>query len=387
MTAPDAAPSSLPPCDVVLTAGGTGGHVLPALAVADALVSAGVARERIGFLGGLRGVETTAVPGAGFAFVGLPVRGLRRSFTVAGVAENVRAAAAFVTSLRAARRLLRDCGARAVCGMGGYASLPAVRAAPGLGVPVVLYESNSVPGLATRLGAKRAVCTATAFTGTVARVPRGRQIGFLVRPGFGGDPERLRVEAREAYRVPEGRRVVAVAGGSQGARSLNVAVVGLCRRWRDREDLAVLHLVGRRDFDAVRVDAEAALGRAPALRYVSVAFEERMERVYALADLMVCRAGAATCAELAATATPAICVPYPHAAGDHQRHNAAELAAAGGVEVLDDADIDEATLGARIDLLLANPERLGDMRAAAGGLGAADAAHRLARLVLEAAGK
>ena len=382
-----AAMPSLPPCDFVLTAGGTGGHVLPALAVAAALVTEGVERERIGFLGGLRGVETTAVPAAGLPFLGLPVRGLRRSLAPAALWDNVRAAWAYGSSVRSARRILRDCEARVVCGMGGYASLPAVRGARGAGVPVVVYESNSIPGLATRLGARRAVCTATAFAGTVERVPRGRHIGFLVRPGFGGDAGALRVEARDAYGIPEGRRVVAVAGGSQGARSLNLAVVGLARRWRERGDLAIVHLVGARDFDRLRPEAEAALGPHPALRYVPVAFEERMERVYALADLVVCRSGAATCAELAATATPAICVPYPHAAGDHQRHNAEELAGAGAADVIDDASVGETALAARIDLLLGDPERLHAMSVAAGGLGGADAALSLARLVLEAGGR
>lgn len=374
--------SSAPHWEVVVTCGGTGGHVLPALAMVDALEDAGVARDRVGFVGGLHGQETKLVPAAGVDFVGFDVRGLRRSLSPKGMGRNVAAVAALGRAVRRARALVKRSGARVVLGMGGYASLPATLGA-GRHAAVVLYESNSTPGLAVRLAARRAVLCGCAFESTVGRVPRGERVGFLVRPSLQGlDKAEVAAEARAAYGVDAGRRVLAVMGGSQGARSLNDAVVELVGRWRDRGDLAIVHLVGARDYDSVVAATRQAAGGA-ALQYVPLAFEERVERVYALASLFVCRAGASTCAELCTTGTAAVLVPYPFAADDHQTKNAAELEAVGAAELLADADVSADTLGAAAGPLLAAPERVAAMGAAAAGLGSARAGTRLAQVVLD----
>jgi UDP-N-acetylglucosamine--N-acetylmuramyl-(pentapeptide) pyrophosphoryl-undecaprenol N-acetylglucosamine transferase len=355
--------------DVIVTAGGTGGHVLPALAVVDALSRAGVSRDRIGFVGGRSGQETTLVPAAGVGFVGLDVRGARRSLRPSGIAANARAGAALVGAMRQARMIVRDSGTRVVCGMGGYASLPCVLAAPRR-VPVVLYESNSVPGLAVRLGARRAVIVGCAFDAAARRLPHAKRMGFIVRPEIAVlDRAELRDEARRTFGLPPEARVVAVIGGSQGARTLNQAVLRLAA-WstpagRATSSLsatgvsgaeapggqavgntAFLHLTGRRDHDdVVRMAGRLGLG-APS--YVPLAFEDRMDLVYAAADVVVARSGAATCAELAVTGIPAVLVPYPHATADHQRHNAEELAATGAAVIVDDAEVGPDTLAAAI---------------------------------------
>lgn len=384
-------PSDPPRWDVVVTAGGTGGHVLPALAVVEELISRGVPRDRIGFLGGRRGIEGDAVPAAGIAFRGLDVRGLRRGLSWVALRANVAAVWALLRAVRAARRLLRGSGARVVVAMGGYASVPAVLAVRRRSQHLVVYESNSVPGVATRLAARRAVLTTCAMEPTVAHLPRAQRIGFMVRrplERFGSDPalvEGLDAEARAEYGIGAGRRVVVVMGGSQGARSLNDAVLGLAHDWRDRADLAFVHLVGRRDIDAV-VDASRDL-EGSALTYVPIGFEDRVDRVYAVCDLMVCRSGASTCAELAATGTPAICVPYPHATADHQRLNAEALAAAGAAEVLADSVVGAASLAEHVGSLLSTPDRLSAMRAAAAALGAADGAAVLAARVTDLLGE
>lgn len=381
----------VPRWDVVVTAGGTGGHVLPAIAVVEELVACGVPRDRIGFLGGVRGIEGDAVPTAGVDFRGLDVRGLRRGLSPRALLANVAAVWALLGAVRRARRILRRSGAHVVVALGGYASVPAVLAARRRHQSVVVYESNSVPGIATKLAARRAVVTTCAMESTVALLPRAERIGYMVRrplDRFASDPEvvaGLAAEAREAYSIQAGRRVVGVVGGSQGARSLNDATVGLVREWCSRDDVAIVHLVGRRDIDAV-VEATGDL-RGCALGYVPIGFEDRMERVLAVCDLMVCRSGASTCAELAATGTPAVCVPYPHATADHQRLNAEALAAAGAAEVLADADVTSLALATHVGALLGDEARLGAMSAAAAALGAAHGARELATRVVALLGE
>jgi UDP-N-acetylglucosamine--N-acetylmuramyl-(pentapeptide) pyrophosphoryl-undecaprenol N-acetylglucosamine transferase len=369
--------------DVVVTCGGTGGHVLPALALVDALVDEGVPRDRIGFVGGSTGIETRLVPDAGVELVSLDVRGLVRSRSVRGIVRNVGAVTAMGRAVLRARRVLRGHGTPVVVGMGGYASLPSVLAAPK--GRVVLYESNAVPGLATRVGARRAALVATAFPPRDTGVTHAEQFGFLVRGAMRDfDRGALRADARRHYGVHDDRTVVAVVGGSQGAKSLNDAVVGLLARWRDRGDVAFVHLSGRRDADTVAAAAAAALGAGPTrVSWFGTAFEDDMARCFAAADLVVCRSGASTCAELAATGSAAVLVPYPHATDDHQLANARALVDAGAAELLDDAAVDADVLGAVLDALLADPDRVTAMRAAASRLGAVDGAKLLARRVVQ----
>lgn len=367
--------------DLVVTCGGTGGHVLPALAVVDALVAAGLDRRRIGFVGARHGIETTLVPESRTPFVGLGVRGLPRGRTPAALAGRVRAVVLLASSVVMAWCLLRRTDARVVVGMGGYASLPTVLAA-GRRRPVVLYESNAVAGLAVRIGARRASLVGTAFASTAAAVQRGRHVGFVVRDDI--RHQRVNVaEARGAYGIDPGRTVIGVMGGSQGAASINAAVGTLTECWRHRTDIAILHLTGRSHSGATEVRPEVRPeARAAGLQYRAITFEDNMSRAYAACDLMVCRSGASTCAELAATGTPAICVPYPHATDDHQRHNAAQLVAAGAATMLDDGELNGATLKAAVNDLLCDPDKLRSMAAAAAKLACADGADVLAAEVL-----
>ncbi len=366
--------------DVVVAAGGTGGHILPALALADAIVEAGVPREAIAFFGGEKGGEREMATDAGLDFVGFDVVGLRRAASPSAAAANLSAAARLWRARRKARRILDASGVGIVCGMGGYASLPAVLAGHRGKAPFVyLYESNSVPGLATKLGARRCAYVGTAFQGCGARLPAARRVkrvGFMVRPELENfDRQALAASARNAFGLDGGdRRTLVAFGGSQGALRINEAVVGLLTRRKDDASIAVVHLTGRRDYDAAMERASEALGPPDAdgrwvgsagVAYVPVAFESRMHLVYAVADLALCRSGAATSAELAFTGTPAICVPYPYAANDHQRHNAAELEAIGAADMIADADLDGSELDRRVGELFADDVRRNAMAAAA----------------------
>lgn len=359
----------------VIAGGGTAGHLLPALALARALVARGHGADTIHFVGACRGPEARRVPEAGFGVTLLPGRGIARRLTVA----NVGAVAGL------GRALLRGLGLVAarrpgvVVVMGGYASVPCAVAAVVLRVPLVVHEQNAVPGLANRLAARFARVSAVSFPGTA--LPRAVVTGNPVRA------EVLAVErspagrarAAEALGLPPGRTVVAAFGGSLGARRLNEAVFGVVAAWAGRADLAVRHAVGSRDW----AGAEQGLPRPPAggLVYQAVEYEEDMPLLLAAADLAVCRAGGSSVAELAAVGLPAVLVPLPIAAGDHQTANARALVEAGAAVLVPDHELTPERLAAVVEPLLADPARLAAMGAAGRGLAHPEAADRLAALV------
>lgn len=360
---------------IVIAGGGTGGHVYPALAIADALVAAGRPQGRIRFVGSARALEAEVVPAAGYEIALLPGRGIKRRLSL----DNLGAVAGLVVA--AARTVWAFWRHRpeAVVSVGGYASAPASLAAVLLRVPLVLAESNAVPGAANRLVARAAAASAVAWPGTP--LPRAVVTGNPVRP------EILAVDrspgAREAAKValgvPTDRVLVASIGGSLGSGTINRALADLATRWRDRDDAAVHHVVGRRDWDQRGLRAD--IGPDARLVYRAVPYEDRMAVVYAAADVMVCRAGATTAAELAAVGVPSVLVPLPGAPGDHQTANAKALAAEGGAVVLADRDCDGAALQRVLEPLLDDPARLEAMRRGAAPRGRNVAAERIAALV------
>jgi UDP-N-acetylglucosamine--N-acetylmuramyl-(pentapeptide) pyrophosphoryl-undecaprenol N-acetylglucosamine transferase len=357
----------------LVTGGGTGGHVYPALAVAEELVGRGHPQAEIRFVGSTRGMEAVAVPAAGFAIDLLPGRGLRRSLRPAAWVTN---AGAVLGSLRAFGRAFRLMGRlrpSVVFGVGGYASLPCVVAGRLRRIPAVVHEQNAAPGLANRVAVRLGAQAAVSLPDTALR--NAVLTGNPVRPAIAS-----------VRRLVVSPPLVAVFGGSLGARSLNAAALDLYDLWRDRSDLAVLHVTGRREYDACRARHDAQRRDADVLQYDLIAYEDHMERVYASAAVAVCRAGAVTVAELAVTGLPALLVPLPGAPSDHQTRNARALAGAGAGVVVADHELDGDRLAKELDDLLGDPDRLTAMGTAARSLARPDAAGRVADMVEEAAG-
>jgi UDP-N-acetylglucosamine--N-acetylmuramyl-(pentapeptide) pyrophosphoryl-undecaprenol N-acetylglucosamine transferase len=395
----------LPQVDVVVTGGGTAGHVLPAIAVARAVVAAGHCADRIRFVGARRGMEAELVPAAGFEARLLPGRGVARRLSSA----NVAAIGGLAVALLEALVLLARWRPRALVTVGGYAGAPATFAAIVLRIPVVVVNVDAVPGVANRLAAPFAAACAVALPGTP--LPRAVVTGVPLRPEVLAAREADRPVARSAARralgLPGDAAVVAVTGGSLGARRLNDAALGLARlvdaagvppaggeaelragRLAEGERaprrpggaVVVYHVSGRRDHE--RVAALSATGLHG--NYRAVAFEEQMAQLLLACDLLVSRAGASTVAEVCALGVPSILVPLPGAPADHQRRNAEVLVRAGAAVMLDDAECTPERLAAAVADLLADPGRLASMRAAAAGLGRPDAAARVADLVEQA---
>ncbi|HEX2118904.1 MAG TPA: UDP-N-acetylglucosamine--N-acetylmuramyl-(pentapeptide) pyrophosphoryl-undecaprenol N-acetylglucosamine transferase [Acidimicrobiales bacterium] len=359
----------------VIAGGGTAGHVVPGLAVARALVDRGHPPESIHWVGSQRGSEGRMVAEAGFEATLLPGRGIQRKLT----AENLGAAWGLTRAGGQALSLVRRRQPAVVLAMGGWASVSCALAAVAQGVPVVVAEQNAVPGAANRLVGRFAKASAVPFPGTP--LPRSVVTGNPVRAEIlsvdrspGG-----RAAARAALGLPEGRRVVAVFGGSLGALRLNNAVVGALEAWAGRDDVAVRHVVGERDWSLVT----GQVGERPAggVFYQPVRYDDQRELSLAAADLAVSRAGGNTVAELAAVGLPSVLVPLPDAPGDHQTANARHLSDVGAAVLVADAELTGTRFVAEVDGLLGDEGRLAAMGQAASTAGRRDAAEAVAALV------
>jgi UDP-N-acetylglucosamine--N-acetylmuramyl-(pentapeptide) pyrophosphoryl-undecaprenol N-acetylglucosamine transferase len=379
------APEDRPGLSLLVAAGGTGGHVFPGLALARTIVQHDPAAT-VRFAGTTRGIETRAVPEAGFALDLLPILPLSRRLAV----ETLLAPFAAVNGTFAARRLLRQHRFDVVCGMGGYVTLPVAMAARMEGVPVVLHEQNAVPGIANRLAARVARRIAVGVDAAAAAFPPDRTsvVGNPVRPELAHlDRAALHDEAVTAFGLDPDRRTLFVFGGSQGSRRINQAVVAATAAWPDPAAVQILHACGRRDEADVRAAWADADPDGRGLLVKVVPFIDRMDLAYAAADLALSRAGAITMAELTAAGLPAVMVPLPHATADHQAANARAVAAAGGAVVVEDDALDGPAVAAAAAPLLTDPERLAAMASGMRGLAHPAAAEELAALVVEAAGR
>ncbi|MEQ8716042.1 MAG: undecaprenyldiphospho-muramoylpentapeptide beta-N-acetylglucosaminyltransferase [Acidimicrobiales bacterium] len=362
------------PIWAVVAGGGTAGHVFPGIAIGRALVAAGHPPESIHFVGSRRGVDSDLVPAAGFDLTVLPGRGIRRRLTF----DNVAAITGLARGLWQAHRLLGRLRPRVVISLGGYASVPCAVAALLRRIPVVVAEQNAVPGAANRLVARWARACAVSFAGT--DLPRSVLTGNPVREEIlAVDRSAGRAAARTRLEVPVDRHLIVVFGGSLGARRVNRATVDACRILAGRGDLAVRHIVGDRDWEEV---AESVVDEGALTRRL-VRFENDMASVFAAADLVVCRAGATSVAELTVTGTPSVLVPLPGAPGDHQSANARAVERTGGAVVVPDEELDGPRLAELITTLLGDPDRLATMGAAAASMAHRDAAAAVARLAEE----
>lgn len=352
------------PVRIVFAGGGTGGHLYPALAVADVLRARRPDAE-IRFVGAARGIETRLVPAAGYPLLALALSGLKGAGPLARLAA---AAAAAWGVVRCAAWMLAS-RPSVVVGVGGYASGPAVVAAWFLGVKTMVMEQNHFPGATNRVLSPRVDVVCVPSEAARERLGgRGVVTGNPVRAAFAtiGAP-------------PGGERLnLLVFGGSRGARTINRAVVEALPGLSElNPPPRVVHQTGDEAVESVR-EAYAA---HPALDGEVRAFLDDMPRRVAWADLVVCRAGATTLAELAAAGRPAILVPFPHAADDHQRHNAEAVAAAGAAIVVLDREATGAAIAGAVAGLAADPARRDAMAKAARTLARPDAAEKIADLV------
>lgn len=350
---------------VLIMAGGTGGHIFPGLAVAEALAAVGVPVVWLGAAGGL---ETRLVPARGIALETVPVTGLRGK----GLAAQLRAPLMLLRAFAAAFGVLRRVRPRSVLALGGYVAGPGGVAAWLLRRPLVVHEQNALAGFTNRVLARLAQRVLAGFADAL---PRAERVGNPVRAAIAALPP---PDVRWAARA--GRPRLLVLGGSQGARALNQAVPQALAQLAPTARPEVWHQCGARGVDDTRA-AYAAVAVAARVE----PFIDDMAVAYAWADLAVCRAGALTIAELAAAGLGAILVPFPHAVDDHQTRNAAALVTAAAAECVQERDLDPTRLADRLGALLSDRTRLLAMATAARTQARADAAAAIARVCLEVA--
>lgn len=360
---------------VLVSGGGTAGHIYPALAVAEVLRAAGP--DDVAFVGTPRGLEARLVPEAGVRFFGLPAKGFDRSKPLSlAVALAVLA----VSVVRAVGLVLRF-SPDAVLGFGGYVSIPVGIAAALCRVPLVLHEQNSVPGLANRLLARWARTVGVTYESSIEHLARANRVVVT------GNPVRAEVlgserdRGREMLAVPEGATMLLVFGGSRGARHINDVFARHAERLTELRDIWVVHVAGREEAASVRERVGAA--GVDTSRYQVLEYIDDMGSALAAADLVVARAGATSIAEITALGRPAVLVPYPYATDDHQTTNARTVEDAGGAVVVADSALDEPEFIEAVTNLLVDEGTRANMSAASMSLGHPDAASQVASLVRE----
>ncbi|MHA7304898.1 UDP-N-acetylglucosamine--N-acetylmuramyl-(pentapeptide) pyrophosphoryl-undecaprenol N-acetylglucosamine transferase [Arthrobacter sp. TMN-49] len=367
---------------VVIGAGGTGGHIYPGLAIAHAIQQR-VPDAHITFAGTCRGLEETLVPGHGYELATSNMIPFAASLGLRRFALPLYLLRAGIDCARSFRRDRVD----VVIGMGGYPSSPAMVGAWLAGIPRLIHESNARSGKANQLSALLSPNIGIAFEAARKHLPaagkRIRNVGVPLMPAVVAmDRAALRQQALAELGIEAGQRLIVFNGGSQGARRLTLAALELAQLWQERSDVVLLIKTGPADYpEAVRQIAELSAGHNTRV----VEYLDRMDLVYAAADVMVGRAGAATVAELAHVGLPSLLVPHPLAAGDHQRHNAQVLVESGGAVMVTDSELTGLRVADELGALLNQPGRLERMSQAARSAVHADAADEMAQWAIDLA--
>ena len=370
----------------LFTCGGTAGHINPALAVAGALAAAVPGSEFL-FIGAEGRMETDLVPRAGYEIKTVRITNISRSLSLAGIKHNLETLKNVATATSEAKRLIREFKPDAAVGTGGYVCYPVLKAAAQLGVPTAVHESNAVPGLTTKM-----------LEGTVDTVMVGfeesrQNYRHPERVTVTGTPVRLdfldmdKAQAKRELGIPEGRPLVASVWGSLGAAHMNEIMTDFIVRACAKPFFSLVHSAGKGGYRHMcdQLERERPEYRECGMDVRDYIYD--MPRVMAAADLVLCRAGASTLAELTAMGKPAVLIPSPNVTNNHQERNARVLESAGGAQVLLEGEFTADSLLGLVSELLQRPERLSAMSESMRELAVTDATERIASLVLELADK
>jgi UDP-N-acetylglucosamine--N-acetylmuramyl-(pentapeptide) pyrophosphoryl-undecaprenol N-acetylglucosamine transferase len=363
---------------VLVSGGGTAGHVYPALAVAARFSAA---PDEVFFVGTPTGIEARLVPEAGVAFRGLRASGFDRARPWTLITSTTRLAA----STLVAAKWLGELGPDVVVGFGGYVSIPVGLAAVLRRIPLVLHEQNSVPGMANKFLSRWARKVGVTYAESAPSLAHPDRVKVTGNPVRGAVLAADRNAGRGLLGVPADATVLLAFGGSRGARHLNTALVGLRDRLLEIPGLYVVQVAGAKEVDTVTVALESAGGDAGG-RWRVVDYISDMGSALAASDLVVARAGATSIAEITALGLPAVLVPYPYATDDHQTTNARAMVEHGAAVLVADAELDDERFGDIVVGLLAEPGRRATMAAASRALGRPDAADRVAALARDVVG-
>ena len=363
---------------IIVSGGGTGGHIYPALTLIDAIKNKRADAEFL-YVGTEKGLEADIVPKAGVNFTALKLEGgLERHFTL----ENISRAANAIWSIKRASDIVHDFKPDAVVGTGGYVCGPILLAASLLKVPTLIQEQNAVAGVTNKILSKFVDKIAVGTRDALKNFPPNKTI-------YTGNPIRRAVlDAKKSdglreFNFTPDKPIVLISGGSRGARSINNAMIDVLKSAAEKNSAQFLHVTGKGEFDSVTKklrDAGLTLNE-PNIRVVPYLYN--MPQAMAMADVAIFRAGATGLAELTARGVPAILIPYPYAAENHQEFNARSLVEAGAARMILNRDLTAEILSATLDELLSSPEKLKSMAAASLSLGKPHAADDIAELILQ----
>ncbi len=360
---------------VILSGGGTGGHIFPAIAIANEIKKL-VPGADILFVGALGKMEMEKVPNAGYKIIGIPIAGIQRKFTLA----NLKLPFLIVRSMVQTRRIVRDFQPNVAIGTGGYASGPLLKAAGNRGIPTLLHESNSYAGITNKILSKRANRICVAYEGMEQFFPKEKIMltGNPVRQDIAGI-ENKREEAFSFFQLNKHQKTILVIGGSLGAKGINEAIGAGLQQLAD-QNIQLLWQTGKPYFETARSQAAPfAEKNIKALDFIT-----RMDLAYALADIVISRAGAGAISELCIVRKPSILVPLPTAAEDHQTKNAMALASRHAALLVKDSDARTNLLNTAIDLL-ADTTKQASLAENMGQMAFHDSANVIAREVLKLA--
>lgn len=358
---------------IVISGGGTGGHIYPAIGIAKELIQLDTDTEVI-FVGGVDRLESTLVPQHGFRFLPISVAGFPRKFTWRWIPVIYKVCSGLAKSFS----LLRKLKPNIVLGTGGYVCGPVLFAAVLLGIPTVIQEQNAAPGITNRILARWAKTIYLAFETDSSLFPneKTKVIGNPIRQTI-GTAERIH-ETYDSLGLDPQRKTVFVMGGSQGAQAINQNVEDALDDLAPfNQQLQFVHQTGTADYKAVKARYETS-----SLRHVVQPYFDPIEMIYSIADLMVCRAGGMTIAEITACGIPAIFIPLPTAAGDHQKLNAQVIADAGAGIVLHQHKLTGSKLAKKIIEVIDNPEKHQRMANQSRKLGNPRAGEKIAQSIL-----
>ena len=365
----------------VITGGGTSGHVIPAMAIAELLQDAGISKDQLHFVGSSTGIETTLVPSSGIPMSLLTVQGFGRVLSFQALKRNIRTIKILRNATRNAERILSSLRPAVVVSVGGYASVPATRAAKKLNIPVVTVSYDRQPGLATRLQARSAAAVAVAYlpskfkNATLTGAPVRRVLRNL-------DLSSSRDDARSRLSIPLDRKVICITGGSLGSAKLNSVARILVEKNQNRSDICVIHLTGQRyigdDLPVLKSDAKIV--------YVRLESTVAMQDVYSASDLVVARAGASTVAEVSTIGIASVLIPWSGAAENHQTANASWLGDLGGAVVIDENSVANEHLADQVISLIDDRVKIQSLASAARTAGKQHRETTLAKLILNVAG-
>ncbi|HHW62077.1 MAG TPA: undecaprenyldiphospho-muramoylpentapeptide beta-N-acetylglucosaminyltransferase [Syntrophomonadaceae bacterium] len=360
---------------MIVSGGGTGGHIYPALAIIRE-VQQRISSVSVLFVGTKTGLESTLIPGQGIPFRTIDIEGIDRSSPV----KAVRSILKIPASTLQARRIIREFQPDVIVGTGGYVSYPIVAAGASMGIKTCIHEQNAFPGLANRRLAKKVDLVMVAFPEAIPHLSAKRVelTGLPVRK------EILALAEQMPLRKENDHFTLLAFGGSLGAESINRAMLELVYRYRNYSDIRIIWITGKGHYESMQRELLKKLqGQSLLCELQMIPYHEHIEKVMGITDLVICRAGASTVSELAVLGLPAILIPYPYAAENHQEKNARALVEKNAAAMLIDKELDGDTLYKKVESMRLDPDKLHKMSSNMLAQAKPDALANIADLVLE----